>query len=226
MAYSPIRASSRRPSPSSRPTCPRTSGIMLLGIVPVAPASRSASSVTPSSPSNGPSSAVPTSAISALLGRRARRRDLDEAHRVDLRDQARQARNWERHAAHRGVLDHDRDIDGVRHHPEERDRALFSRADSGPMIGRHQHHHRGPQLLCAPAARGHDPCAGVACRHDGGNASGHVLQDRSRQQIPLVVGEGELLGVVDQDADPDRRERRSGHRSRVAGSPGRVRRPH
>src|SRR3954463_13946463 len=104
---------------------------------PVAPASKSGKSVIASSPSQGPSTASPPSSIIwRSLAAAWRHLDVEVADIRDLLGHAHEKGGRQRCAAHRGILDHDRDVDRVRYTPEKvADRAVSKLAsEAAPSL--------------------------------------------------------------------------------------------
>ena len=87
----------------------------------------------------------------------------------------------------------------------------------GPVVRRHQHHHRRAQVLRLPTTVGGDAAAVVRCRHDHRDAAGRVLQNRAGECLALGIGKRKLLGIIRQDGDtghPGRQE--EVHRAKLA----------
>ena len=136
----------------------------------------------------------------AQLAGCARHFDLEIGQLRYLLRHARQKRRRQHGAAGWGVLHHDGNIDGVGHPGVELVDLRLWHAEGGAMVGRHDHHHGGAQLLRLFAAFGADARAVMRGGDDDGHAARHMFQCRARQQFALLVGQRELLGEIGQQA--------------------------
>ena len=71
--------------------------------------------------------------------------------------------------------------------------AGFIRFQTGPMVGWHHHHHRGPRRLCPARSFCRDLCAEMTAGDDDRHSARDVIEANIKQRIPLTVGQQELL---------------------------------
>jgi poly(3-hydroxybutyrate) depolymerase/peptidoglycan/LPS O-acetylase OafA/YrhL len=120
----------------------------------------------------------------------------------DLLDQVDEQRRRQRRRRQRGVLHHDRDVDGIGHPLEVLNDLRWRHGQRRAEERRHHHHHRRAHVLGGAAALGGDPGAVVAGGDDHRQPARRVLKGHPRRGLPLSVGQRELLGVVGQHAHP------------------------
>ena len=147
--------------------------------------------------------ASPPAAIrAAQLGRRARHLDLEVG---DLRQLAREPRPGTAptaYAAQGRVLHHDGDARRPPRPREVLEHAGLVGAQAGAVIGRHEHQH----VARRPAAARRPRSAAIRVEKwllvtMTGTRPATCSRREIEQNVALVVGQQELLGVVGQDAD-------------------------
>ena len=139
----------------------------------------------------------------AQLRRGLRRLDLETGDPADLPREPGEERDAQLHARKRRILHHDRQA-GLRRPRELLVSLRLGAPEPGPVIGRHQHDHRGAQLGRPAAALDHDPGREMRGRDDDRQAARDMLQAGPGQGLALPVGNQELLGIVGEDAEPVR----------------------
>ena len=143
----------------------------------------------------------PAAMRSRSFARRHRHLDLEVADVRNFPRHAGQQVDRKRCPGHRRILDHDGDVDGIRHGAIELDDSLLGYAESGAVIGRHDHDHRSARVLGLAAALGADARTEMRRRHDHGHPAGDVLQHRVHHRFALGIGQDELLGEIGQNAE-------------------------
>ncbi len=156
-----------------------------------------------SSPSHGPSIESPPRRMSSRSFAAAPGGfDLEISDLLDLLRHPCEERRGQGRPGDRRILDHDRNVDRIGEPFEERLDERLAHADRRTVIGRHHHDHRRARFLRAPRPFRADTGAGVRGRHDDRYAAGNMIEDGSRQDLPLVVSQHELLGEVRKDREP------------------------
>jgi hypothetical protein len=79
--------------------------------------------------------------------------------------------------------------------------ALFIGPQQGAVIGRHQHQSLGAGGRGATCPFDDDAGAIVACGDNDGDPSSHLFEAKIEQNLALAIGQGELLGIIGQDAN-------------------------
>jgi hypothetical protein len=136
----------------------------------------------------------------AQLRRRLRHFDLEVRHVAKFARHLREKRRREGRARNWRVLDHDRDIDGIRDLAVELVDASLAHPDRRAVIGRHDHDHGGAGILRGPAAQRTLVRAEMRGGNDDRHASSNVFEHHVDQAAAFVVGKGELLGEIGEDA--------------------------
>ncbi|CAM2160150.1 hypothetical protein PT2222_70133 [Paraburkholderia tropica] len=136
----------------------------------------------------------------AQFRRRLRHFDLEVAHVLQFVREAREKRHGERGAAHRRILDHHRNRDGLGDRAEEAVDRSLARAQRRAVIRRHDHHHSGARILRGAAAFGAHARAEMRGRDDHGHAARDVFEHAAHDGFAFGVGQRKLLGEVREDA--------------------------
>src|SRR6476659_3212458 len=163
---------------------PSSAGTGELGMVPVAPASRSGINVTDSSPSKGPGRALPRALTSAC--------SLSAACGTSILAYC----TWGTCRTRSISRLTGSGVDDVRHLLEVLDHRGPGNGERGAEERRHDHHHRRSHVLRGAAALGGDPGAVMAGGDDHREPSRDPLEERAGDRVAFGVGQRELLGVV------------------------------